>query len=203
MNTQLPDLTSPNVDQPLRHQSSCASLSLPLLNLLNDVLPAPPSLTLSVGSGPGLLEALLLGHFPSRAILLPAETRGGEDEDDVQFKASFYGVEVKGVNRFLADDNVITVPGTWAIAEEAKTAEGLLFVYPRQPGLLRSYLGGEGGEDVRVVAWIGPRCDLDEFVGVLGEWGVEDAVAGRGKLVEDGEAVVVYRRREECRQYCR
>jgi len=202
MTTTLPDLTSPGVASPLRHQSSCASLSLHLLNLLNAVLPHPPSLTLSVGSGPGLLEALLLHQFPSRAALIPIEAPDDhDDDDDVQPKASFYGVEVKGVNRFLPNDNVITVPGTWAIAELSKTAEGLLFVYPRQPGLLRSYLGREG---VRVVVWIGPRCDLEEFVRPLEDWGVEDVGVGRfmvgeggEKVVEDGEVVVVYRRREE------
>ena len=103
----------------------------------------------------------------------------------------------------MPNDNVITVSGTWAIAEQAKAAEGLLFVYPRQPGLLRSYLERGSGSAVRVVVWIGPRCDLDEFTSPLNDWGVEDVAVGRstpgkgtGKLVEDGEDVVVYRRRE-------
>ncbi|KAJ7107844.1 hypothetical protein C8R44DRAFT_885241 [Mycena epipterygia] len=56
-----------------RHPSSYASLSLPLLDLLDAVLPPPSELTLSVGSGTGLLKALskrfesFLQHQPHRS----------------------------------------------------------------------------------------------------------------------------------------
>ncbi|KAK0636469.1 hypothetical protein B0T17DRAFT_480704, partial [Bombardia bombarda] len=180
----LPHLTA----TPTRHPASCASLSLPLLSLLDAVLPAPPQATLSIGSGPGLLEALLLHHHPRRAGASPA---------------SFYGVEVAGpssppptqqVNRFLPEPNAVVVAGTWAVANEA--AEGLLFVYPRQPGLVQAYLERGAGR-VRVAVWIGPKCDLDEFTRPLRAWGVEDGGSGSadGRVVEEGEAVVVFRRR--------
>ncbi|KAJ7628977.1 hypothetical protein FB45DRAFT_834981 [Roridomyces roridus] len=167
----LPTLTS----SPLRHPSSCASLSIPLLELLNAILPTPPALTLSVGSGPGLLEALFLERHPHRT-------------------NSFLGVEVRvthprTVNRFLPDLNVVVVPGTWAIAPEAARAEALLFVYPRQPGLISVYL--ERAKEVRTVVWIGSRCDVRDFVSVLREWGEESVTASEG-LVEEGEVVMVF-----------
>ncbi|KAJ7824755.1 hypothetical protein B0H14DRAFT_3088706 [Mycena olivaceomarginata] len=150
-----------------RHPFSCASLSLPLLDLLDAVLPPPCELTLSVGSGTGLLEALFLQRHPHRSS-----------------SDSFLGVEVsqtRPINRFLPEANTAVVPGTWAIAPSE--AEGLMFVYPRQPGLVRVYLGQ--GTRLRTVVWIGPR-----------EWGEEDQGAMRGgALVEDGEMVMVFRRR--------
>ncbi|KAM7186158.1 hypothetical protein V8F20_011496 [Naviculisporaceae sp. PSN 640] len=213
-NIQLPDLHS-TTPHPIRHQASCASLSLALLQLLNDVLPAPPSLTLSVGSGPGLIEALLLHHFPSRATLitlpLPQTELSSEDnhsdsnEDDI-IQGSFYGVEVKNpksVNRYLPQENVLTVTGTWALPAEniLSRVEGLLFIYPRQTSLIRLYL--ERCTNLKTVVWIGPRCDEDEFTKPLREWGVRlgderltPASDGdtRAKLVEDGEIVAFYRR---------
>ncbi|KAK3311815.1 hypothetical protein B0H66DRAFT_251309 [Apodospora peruviana] len=172
---------------PVRHQASCVSLSARLLSLLDNVLPEPPALTLSVGSGPGLLEAYLLKHYLLR-------------------RSSLYGVEVaEGVSRFLAEENMILVPGTWAVAGQAEEAAGLMFVYPRQAELVSSYLE-KGGAKLEVVVWIGPRCDEDDFTSVLREWGVEheimpslrERVNGEeeDKLVENGEVVVVYRRRE-------
>ncbi|KAK3687431.1 hypothetical protein B0T22DRAFT_128234 [Podospora appendiculata] len=177
----LPQLTS----TPARHSASCASLSLPLLSLLHAVLPQPPSLTLSIGAGPGLLEALLLKHHPSRACANPA---------------SLYGIEVAAappVNRFLPEANAVVVGGTWAVAREVADAEALVFVYPRQVGLVRTYL--DSGARVRVVVWIGPRCDVSEFLGPLGAWGVEDVALmdwEGGKVVENGEVVLVFHRRE-------
>ncbi|KAK4460907.1 hypothetical protein QBC42DRAFT_331329 [Cladorrhinum samala] len=212
--------TLPASGSPQRFPQSCASISLGLLDLLDGTLPPPPSISLSVGSGPGLLEALFLRRFPSRS-------------------RYFFGVEVvtppgrQKVNRFLAEENVIEVRGTWAKVgpseleerlvvggssgvgdggaendddddenekegggEKGKRAEvkGLVFCYPRQVGLVREYLAES--EAVEVVVWIGPRCDEDSFGPALEAWGdrMEDEEA-RGVLVEDGEVVVVYRRR--------
>ncbi|KAJ7458096.1 hypothetical protein FB451DRAFT_1182850 [Mycena latifolia] len=130
----LPTLTA----FPSRHLSSCAALSLPLL------------------------EALLLQRHPHRA------------RPD-----AFRGVEVaqaRATNRFLPEAHT-AVPGTWAVAPDAERAEGLLFVYPRQPALVRAYLAR------------GARR-------VMREWGEEDhEAAGGGAVLEDGEAVMVLQRR--------
>jgi hypothetical protein len=166
---------------PTRHPASCASLSLSLFSLLDRVLPAPPSLTLSIGSGPGLLEALFLDAYPARAAIGPA--------------ISFYGVEVASsttVNRFLPEQNALEVAGTWAVARAVEEARGLMFVYPRQKGLIQTNL--RRGTGVSVVIWIGPRCDVEEITEPLRGWGVEDGdICGEG-LVEDGETVLVFRK---------
>ncbi|KAK4196609.1 hypothetical protein QBC40DRAFT_209124, partial [Triangularia verruculosa] len=173
MDPPLPNLST----TPTRHPSSCCSLSLPLLSLLHTLLPPPPRLVLSIGSGNGLLEALLLHHYPDRS-------------------SSFYGVEVsasKPVNVFLPEQNSLTVAGTWAVVDNGLLSEvgALMFVYPRQPSLVRTYLERWEG----VVVWIGPRADVEEFGGVFEEWGGgrkgEDVGGG---VVDDGEGVWVYRR---------
>ncbi|KAK4171387.1 hypothetical protein QBC36DRAFT_391148 [Triangularia setosa] len=173
MTPPLPKLST----APTRHSSSCCSLSLPLLSLLNTLLP-PPRLALSIGSGPGLLEALLLHHYPNRS-------------------NNFYGVEVsapKPVNIFLPEQNTLTVTGTWAVIDNGllRDAGGLLFVYPRQPSLVRAYLENWKGE---VVVWIGPRADVEEFGPVFEEWGGGEKGQDMGMgLVDEGEGVWIYRR---------
>ncbi|KAJ7337563.1 hypothetical protein DFH08DRAFT_1014760 [Mycena albidolilacea] len=125
------------------HPFSCASLSLPLLDLLDTVLPPPSELTLSVSSGTGLFEALFLQHHSHHSS-----------------PDSFLGVEISQthpINRFLPEAKSAVVPSTWAIAPgEAERAERLMFVYPRQPGLVQAYLGQ--GTRLHTVVWIGPRC---------------------------------------------
>jgi hypothetical protein len=165
---------------PERHAASCASLSLFLLDFLHDALPLPPAATFSVGSGPGLLEALFLQRFPQRAV-----------------PGCFYGVEVstsvggRAVNRFLSEEYTAHVPGTWAVASGTDSVEGLLFVYPRQSQLVRRYI--EEGAHVRTVVWIGPKCDVEDFATPLRQWGHEVDITARG-LVEDGEAVMLFTR---------
>jgi hypothetical protein len=180
----------PNLSRsPTRHSSSCASLSLPLLALLDATLPPPPALTLSVGCGAGLLEALLLQRHPRRA-------------------DSLIGVEVVAevpVIRYLPEQATSVVGGTWAVANEVGVAEGLMFVYPRSVSLVREYL--RRGEKVQTVIWIGPRCDAEEFKRPLIEWGnsVEECSqegkclairegGGTDDLMEPGEMVIVARR---------
>lgn len=73
-----------------------------------------------------------------------------------------------------------------------KEAGALLFVYPRQPSLVKAYLAGWEGE---IVVWIGPRADLEEFGPVFDEWAVDkEGEDMRKGAVEAGEGVWVYRR---------
>ncbi|KAK4228568.1 hypothetical protein QBC38DRAFT_523801 [Podospora fimiseda] len=174
--------TLPQINSSTRFPQSCASISLQLLTYLDTIFPQPPFLTLSIGSGPGLLEALLLYHFPLRS-------------------ETFFGVEVSSqVNRYLSKENVIIVNGTWDIVDPGteeklqgkEEVKGLIFVYPREVKLVERYLREK--KKVEVVVWIGPRCDEEGFERVLGDWGVrEEEVKG---LVEDGEVVGVWRRRK-------
>ena len=75
----LPSITL--TTKPTRHAQSCVSLSLPLLALLDAILPPPPFLTLSIGSGPGLLEALFLKHYPSRAEVVDLDSDSEPDSE--------------------------------------------------------------------------------------------------------------------------
>lgn len=107
--------------------------------------------------------------------------------------------EGKEVNTWLPEQNTITVSGTWALVGEEwlKETGGLVFVYPRSAGLVERYLA-ESKEELEVVVWIGPWCDVEEYEKVLEGWGVKEELAddeGEGKLVEKGEVVLVYRRR--------
>lgn len=116
------------------------------------------------------------------------------------------------VNRFLREENVIEVRGTWAKVALSELEErvrdggndnhekknkvevkGLVFCYPRQVGLVKEYL--MNSEGVEVIIWIGPRCDEDSFGGVLETWGEKEEEVEGGLVVEDGEAVAVYSRR--------
>ena len=131
-----------------------------------------------MGSGPGLLEALLLHQYPHRA--------------DAK---SFFGVEVLSqtpVNRYLPEDNLIVVPGTWAVANQAQAAAACIFVYPRQPSLVAEYLSR--GARIQTVIWIGPKGDKDEYYERLAEWGTEDAMAVEGIALGESEAMVLFRR---------
>ena len=73
----LPSLT----DRPAVYAGCCLALSTPLVAHLHSLLPKAPALTLSIGSGFGLLEALLLaGPAPQAGELGPGDevdpTRG-------------------------------------------------------------------------------------------------------------------------------
>lgn len=168
----------PSLDStPCRYPQCCASLSTGLIDLLHQVLPPPSSLTLSVGSGSGLLEACLIAQHPDRA-------------------SSLKCVEVRSdppVNVFFPDDGMIEVLGTWDVPDIAAEAVGLLFVYPRQSSLVRSYLAQ--AKKLTTAVWIGPRCDVEDFKPALDSWGslspTPDAVEA---VCDPGEDIMVFRR---------
>ncbi|KAF3811884.1 hypothetical protein GCG54_00003633 [Colletotrichum gloeosporioides] len=171
----LPQLT----DFPQTIPDSCLSLSIPLLSALHALLPPAPTLTLSIGSGTGLVEALLQS-LPDAAPL------------------NLVSVEVApSPNKYHHPHR--TVPGTWAVEGLAREAAAWMFVYPKQVALVREYMRlfveGPGPE---VVVYVGPRMDWGDFGGALegGErqvevWGEEgmEEVGGRG-----WEVVAVVRR---------
>lgn len=120
-----------------------------------------PSTTLSIGSGSGLLESLILHDHPNLGL---------------------FGVEVSTqVNKYLSRDRLHVVKGTWDLDDAAGSAEAWLFVYPREPYLLQTYLDEYGRGAVRKIIWLGPRADLKEYENIVesyqADWtkeGVED-----------------------------
>ncbi|KAK6225478.1 hypothetical protein QIS74_01525 [Colletotrichum tabaci] len=151
----LPQLTN----EPQTLPDSCVSLSRPFLCALHALLPPSPHLTLSIGSGTGLVEALLHGLAPPPNLV---------------------SVEVApSPNRYHAAH--CTVPGTWALEPLAARARAWVFVYPKQVALVRAYveafLGRRDAEaEVEVVVYVGPRMDWDDFRGALEEAGVAGEV---------------------------
>jgi hypothetical protein len=128
---------------PSRHPDCCLSLS-PTIPL--DIIKAFPSrdaLVLSIGSGTGLLEAIMAVAEPRLWI---------------------EGVEVRSVNKYLPDELVHTVQGTWQLCSRARDCDALLFVYPRDPGLVKKYIADLGFlNKVQSIIWIGPVNDWAEF----------------------------------------
>ncbi|GJD04528.1 hypothetical protein CH63R_10770 [Colletotrichum higginsianum IMI 349063] len=151
----LPQLTN----EPQTLPDSCVSLSRPFLRALHALLPPSPHLTLSIGSGTGLVEALLHGLAPPPNLV---------------------SVEVApSPNRYHAAHR--TVPGTWALEPLAARARAWVFVYPKQVALVRAYVEAflgrrDAGAEVEVVVYVGPRMDWDDFRGALEEAGVAGEV---------------------------
>jgi hypothetical protein len=141
MSPDLPKLST----EPQHLADCCLSLSSHLLARLSQLLPSS-GLCLSIGSGTGLLEALLQKHIPHSAI---------------------EGVEVSAkVNKYLPSEQVNVVGGTWDLSSKASHASALMFVYPREPKLVTRYLEIAGGA-VRRILWMGPRVDWPDYEAVL------------------------------------
>jgi hypothetical protein len=133
--------------KPQHFPDCCLGLSAALIRRIEQLLP-PAALVLSIGSGTGLFEALLQESLPSITV---------------------EGVEVSHtVNKYLSADRLNVVGGTWDICSRTSEASILVFVYPREPKLIRRYLQ-EYGQSIRRILWIGPRADWPDFKPVLGE----------------------------------
>ncbi|RMD39439.1 hypothetical protein DV735_g5697, partial [Chaetothyriales sp. CBS 134920] len=191
MSSPLPTLT----DTPTHYPDCCLSISTKLLAFLSSLflrldhhsLPtdaAAPVLTVfSIGSGQGLLEALLIQH------LARLENNSSSGHSSI----SVAGVEVYAsppVNKYLAQDCVCLVRGTWDVCEAVfatpTPAAGFvvwMFVYPRHVSLVEKYVdilrGGEEEHDgkavVQMVIWAGPRADVEDYETVFAKlqaWGL-------------------------------
>ncbi|KAL0941648.1 uncharacterized protein CTRU02_204411 [Colletotrichum truncatum] len=136
---------------------SCLSLSIPLLRAIHACVPRAPAISLSIGSGTGLVEALLQS--------LP----------DQPYPINLVSVEVApSPNKYHAPHR--TVPGTWALDPLASEAGAWLFVYPKQVALVKEYMAAlfdnDGGGSPETVIYIGPRMDWDDFKGAFERPGV-------------------------------
>ena len=137
---------------PIQAANCCSSLSTELLSTLVAFLPRRPAMTLSIGSGTGLLETLLLRQCY-----------------DIHVQA----VEVsENVNQYLPGELMNIVQGTWALCAVAGDAAAWIFVYPRKTSLLQQYLHEyEKTGFVRTIIWLGPRVDYAEHKEVLDQLG--------------------------------
>lgn len=160
---------------PTHHPDCCCSLSIPLIDTLVKLLWPAPSLMISIGSGTGLLEALLL-----------------KKRSQITLKA----IEASNTaNQYMREEDLHIVRGTWDICYLAADAKTWLFVYPREPHLLSRYLQAYGSRSVRLIIWIGPKADFSDY---------EEAMCmpnWQNRLVEDSglshyELMVIWERIE-------
>ncbi|KAJ9620615.1 hypothetical protein H2203_007822 [Taxawa tesnikishii (nom. ined.)] len=130
--------------EPEHHPDCCLALSQRLINVLYEQFPQGETPIISIGSGTGLLEALLL------------ECAGSE--------LDIRGVEVSpAVNKYLPEENMTAVNGTWDLYTAAASAPVWMFVYPRLPNLVARYLNSHGGDSPRKVIWLGPKRDWEDY----------------------------------------
>ncbi|KAF2711067.1 hypothetical protein K504DRAFT_501001 [Pleomassaria siparia CBS 279.74] len=156
----LPKLSS----TPTVHPGCCLALSAPLLTFISSVLPPPPHLALSIGSGYGLFEALLLAS---------------------PYTLNIIGVEVHpSPNQYLPPSNHESVSGSRFLHPLAAKAKAWLFIYPRRVGMITEYFDAYGDTHVETVVWVGPKADWEDYKGCFGQrWTVDvesvDEVGGR------------------------
>lgn len=145
----LPVLT----DTPTVYSGCCLALSRPLITHLQTLLPPQPNLTLSVGSGFGLLEAYLVTEPYSLRVI---------------------GVEVEpSPNKYLPVSHHRTVVGTRFLEPLAREATTWLFVYPRRVALVQEYIAQYGEGSVKRIIWAGPRADWDDYADCFATWDVQ------------------------------
>ncbi|KAI1618349.1 hypothetical protein EDD37DRAFT_606290 [Exophiala viscosa] len=137
---------------PLNHSDCCLGLSTTLVQCILDILhPKIPSLqipalpVLSIGSGTGLFEALLTTLSPRGTI-------------------EVHGVEVSSsssANKYLSLHLRHTVPTTFTLYDDATHFPVWIFVYPRDPRLVRVYLelAAASGRQVTLI-FLGPKADF-------------------------------------------
>ncbi|KAJ4142270.1 hypothetical protein NW754_009720 [Fusarium falciforme] len=161
-----PTLELPSLhDAPVRHPNCCLSFSSKLIKILTRIFsstanPDGTSTVLSIGSGSGLLEALLLAHVEAK-----------DDSGAASFNVE--GVEVQQlsgkppVNRYLPEQAIYTVRGTWDVVTRLQDSDvtALMFVYPRQPTLVTEYIKAIAEQDlgIQTIVWLGPMADWDVF----------------------------------------
>ncbi|KAF2139693.1 uncharacterized protein K452DRAFT_310599 [Aplosporella prunicola CBS 121167] len=172
----------PLLPAPTHHADCCLSLSAPLLHALAQHLPKTGAV-LSVGSGSGLLEA----HLAARL----GRPVHGADVANANLS------DAAALNRYLPDECAWPVHGTWDLCPLAQHAPAWLFVYPREPALVRRYFdvfAARPADPVRVVVWLGPRADWPDYEAVLAgrkHWSVH-VIEGAGLVPY--EMIVVVRR---------
>lgn len=128
---------------PKAFPNCCLAISSTFINYLASILPERPGFTISIGSGSGLLEALITYRHPSLLIT---------------------GIEVnQSINRYIAEENVYLVRGTWDLHTVATQARAWMFAYPREPKLIDKYINLYGDYAVEVILWLGPQADWVDY----------------------------------------
>lgn len=169
MRKELPQLSH----IPVQHADCCAALSSTLVAKVAQSLPSAPALTISIGSGSGILEALIL-----------------RDRPEVCLQA----IEVShDINLYLSAENVQIVSGTWDLCALAANSTAWIFVYPREFSLVEKYLQTFGSAAVQLLIFLGPKADISNMEALMESraWKME-AIVECG--VSQYEALLVWKR---------
>lgn len=147
-----------------KNDHCCCSFSGTLIYTLGCLLPRPPAVTISVGSGHGLLEFSLLCKFP---------------------KTNLHAIEVTPIQPQYLPQNIIHyVNSSLAIWSGAAYAQLWIFIYPRDFDLIKRYLETHALGEVEKIVWIGPKTDQAILEKVLDEKGWETRVLQNSGLPE-------------------
>jgi hypothetical protein len=194
MDLPLPRLT----DIPTRHADCCLSISNKLINVLSEVITRVPrdgtsdvaTTVLSIGSGTGLLEAILLaalGHMAhSQGAAAPVSIEGVE----------VYQAGTAPVNRYLPEQAINTVRGTWHVSPRVGDDDvcTVFFVYPRLPALVSEYaelISAGTSSRCDTIVWLGPRADWADFEPCFRADGPGAGKFGVARILEGGDAGLV------------
>lgn len=128
---------------PRAFPNCCLGISSTLVAELASTLPKKPGFTISIGSGSGLLEALIAHRHPNVCV---------------------EGVEVNSsVNRYISEKDMNIVGGTWDLHPRSSQANAWMFVYPREPKLITKYIDTYGDHEVEMIIWLGPKADWPDY----------------------------------------
>lgn len=154
MRPPLPQLTA----SPTTYSGCCLALSTQLVAYIRSLLTPLPCITVSIGSGFGLLEAYIMA--------------GNHDFHVI-------GVEVEpSPNKYLPSSHHLIVHGTRFLEPLAAQATTWLFVYPRRVGLVQEYMAAHGQESVEKIIWAGPKADWDDYKPCFADWNIQEHEAG-------------------------
>jgi hypothetical protein len=158
-------------DEPQQFAGCCLAISKPLLQTLLSTLPRGPDLIFSVGSGSGLLEAMLL--------------QMSRDE------LNLFGVEVPSCDcAYLSNKQVLRVTGTRSLHPDAILASVLMFVYPRVASLVAFYVDACANGALEKLVWLGHRSDWADCEKIIYDsFASVDVIATAG--LPDHEIMVV------------
>ena len=161
------------ISSPLNLAHCSSSLSMSFVQHLASLLPPDPALTLSIGSGSGLLEALLLHQRPAlnlKAVELP-----------------------KVKNIYMPVDKMAIVNGDKDICPLAADASAWMFVYPREALLLQQYVLAFGNAECKLIIWVGEKADLPELEhNFLGKKWIKEDIEKCG--LKDDDLMTLWRR---------
>lgn len=174
---EIPKILNEVSSCPITFPNCCLSISTILIDTLASVLPKHPAFTISIGSGSGLLEALISYYRP-----------------DVSIK----GVEVTStINRYIAEQDMYTVGGTWDLLPSTSVAEAWMFVYPRESKLITKYMDAYGDGNVKLILWLGPRADWVDYEPIFRESVFSDIIIPENAGLARFEILAIMKKKQD------